>query len=61
LFVGFMKDVLENCRLKSFFECDTSGVVRGRGMCPTRERSEIRKGVGKEAKSEKKKTLEKTA
>jgi len=56
-----MKDVLENCRLKSFFECDTSGVVRGRGMCPTRERSEIRKGVGKEAKSEKKKTLEKTA
>jgi hypothetical protein len=28
-------------------------------MCPTRERSEIRKGVGKETRSEKKKNLKK--
>jgi hypothetical protein len=48
-----MKGVLENCRLKRLFECNTTGVVGGRGMCATSERSEIRKDFGKETRNKK--------
>jgi len=44
---------------KGFFECSTTGVVGGRGMSATRERSEIRKSFGKETRKEKKKHLKK--
>jgi len=48
-----MKDVLENCRLERFFECNTTGVVGGRVMSATRDRSEIRKGFGKGTRNKK--------
>jgi hypothetical protein len=52
-----MQDMLEDCRLKRFFECKTTGVTGGRGMCSTHERSEILIGFG--VKSEIKKHLKK--
>ena len=38
---------------ESSFECNTTGVVGGRGMFATRERSEICKDFGKETRNKK--------